>query len=108
MLESLFGNATVEKILFSLKRSGKGYASGLSATFGISVSTVQQQLRRLERGGILASRLEGKTRLYEPNPLYPFREELDAFLKKAFAALPDRQVQKYYSPRARPRRAGKP
>ncbi|EKD26530.1 MAG: hypothetical protein ACD_79C01135G0001 [uncultured bacterium] len=50
----------------------------------------------------------GKTRLYEFNPRYPFLIELKAILGKAVSFIPDKDREKYYTPRLRPRRKGKP
>jgi hypothetical protein len=108
VLEALFGNPNVEKILFYLLRFKEGYARGMALSFGEAVSPLQKQLKRLERGGIIVSRLVGRTRVFQINPRYPFRMELEVFLDKAFGALSTPQVQKYYTLRTRPRRQGKP
>ena len=108
MLEALFGNPNVEKILFYLLRFDEGYARGIATSFGAPLSPMQQQLKRLERGGLIVSRLVGRTRVFQMNPRYPFRKELEAFLSKAFEAVPEAQVQRFYVKRTRPRRTGKP
>lgn len=83
MLEALFGNRTVERILLFLARYRTGYASDIAATFGIPVNGVRQQLARLEQGGVIVSRLYGRVRLYEFNPRHAFLDELRALLEKA-------------------------
>jgi hypothetical protein len=108
MLESLFGNRTIEKVLLFIERYGNGYPKNISDTFGIRVNGVQRQLQRLEGGGILISRFYGKVRLYQFNPRYPFLKELRALLNKAIQFLPPEEIKKYYLKRTRPRRQGKP
>jgi len=108
MLEALFGNSTVEKILFYLSTYGEGYPLGMARNFGVPVNKIQQQLRRLENGGIVVSRLFGKVRLYNLNPRYPFLDELRGLLSKAFQFVPEAEKENYYRNRTRPRRAGKP
>ena len=76
MLEGLFGNIIIEKILFFLFVYGEGYPLGIARVFGVPVNRIQQQLKRLENGGIIASRLIGKVRLYTFNPRFPFLKEL--------------------------------
>lgn len=76
--------------------------------FDASLFAVQNQLKKLEEAGILVSRTAGKTRLYSLNPRYFLRAELEALLKKDFAAMPDKEIRAYYRPRRRPRRQGKP
>lgn len=108
MLEGLFGNVIVEKIFFFLKTYGEGYPLGIARVFGEPVNRIQQQLKRLENGGIVVSRLAGNVRLYTLNPRYPFLEELKTLISKAFEFVPEKEKRKYYRMRTRPRRAGKP
>jgi len=108
MLAPLLGNNTVEKILFYLMRYEQGYPKGMADNFKLPVNAIQQQLKRLENGGIVVSRLIGKIRLYQMNPSYPFLKELNQLLKKAFDFLPVQEIEDYYMQRTRPRRPGKP
>jgi DNA-binding transcriptional ArsR family regulator len=108
MLDTLFGNKTAERVLLYLANYGQGYARQIASTHGSPVSVVLKQLARLEEGGILVSRMLGRTRLYELNPRWFFYKELKALLEKALEALPAEDVKKYYRARQRPRRAGKP
>ena len=108
MLEGLFGNIIIEKILFSLYVYGEVYALGLAKTFNEPVNRFQQQLKRLESGGIIVSRLAGRTRLYSINPRNPFRTELTGLIEKAYEFLPEKEKEAFYRRRTRPRRAGKP
>ena len=108
MLEGLFGNSVIERILFTLLVYGEAYALGLAKLFGEPVNKFQQQLKRLEDAGIVASRYVGRTRLYTVNPRYPFRKELMALIEKAYELVPEKKKEKYYRKRTRPRRAGKP
>ncbi|MDD5090509.1 MAG: winged helix-turn-helix domain-containing protein [Candidatus Wallbacteria bacterium] len=108
MLDELFGNSTASKALLFLARYGEGYPTEIAGNFSFPVSMVQLQLEKLERAGVLVSRLKGRTRLYTWNPRYPFRDELLALLCKAFDFMPDDILATYYKKRTRPRRAGKP
>lgn len=110
MLESLFGATIIEKILFYILVNKKCYASQLQNTFESPLYSFQRGLARLEEGGVLVSRQEGKTVIYEFNPRYPFLSELKQFLQKAYEFLPKEIRNKYYEPvvRKRPRRRGKP
>lgn len=110
MLESLFGNPVIEKVLFFLLINEKCYPSQLKKNFQSPLYSFQRALNRLERGGVIASQPEGKTLIYQFNPRYPFLIELRAFLKKAYNFFPEEIREKYYEPisRKRPRRQGKP
>lgn len=108
MLQSLFGNNTAEKVLFFLERYEQGYPSDIARLFGIPLFSVQNQLQRLEDGGILVSRLYGRVRIYQFDPRYSFLKELRNLLQKAMEALPKEEIDKYYMRRTRPRRAKRP
>lgn len=110
MLESLFGNESIERVLFFLLKNDTCYALQLKNQFGTALSPLQQALLRLEKGGILVSTLAGKTRIFQFNPRYLFRKELCAFLERVYETLPEEIKQKYYEKpiRKRPRRTGKP
>lgn len=110
MLEYLFGNPVIEKVLFFLLKNEKAYASELSKVFEIPLFSIQKALERLEKGGIIASYKEGRTRLYRFNPRFPMLQELTSFLEKSYTFFPQNFRRKYYERpiRKRPRRKGKP
>ena len=108
MLEPILGNRTVEKILLYIERYGEGYPQRIARDFDIRVNGIQQQLRRLETGGVVSSKLYGRVRLYKFNPRYPFLKELKGLLIKAFDFMPEDEIRRFYTQRTRPRRAGKP
>jgi len=108
MLEGIFGNIIVEKILFMLYVYEEGYPLGMAKTFKQPVNRFQQQLKRLENAGVIVSRLIGRVRVYTYNPRYPFLEEVKALIAEAFEFLPEKEKDAYYKKRTRPRRPGKP
>lgn len=110
MLEKLFGGKNIEKVFFFLLINQRCYGQQLSRIFNQSVSPFQKTLDRLESGGIVVSFLEGKTRIYQFNPRYPFLKELKDFISKSYEFLPQEQKDKYYEPtiRKRPRKRSKP
>lgn len=108
MLEPLFESDKKEKILLFLYTHGEAYPREMARAFQSYINTIQNQLLNLERGGVLYSRLKGKVRLFGINPRYPFKKELEALLEKALKFVPDEEKEKFYRPRLRPRRTGKP
>ncbi len=108
MLEPVLGNSTIEKILFALESYGQVYSLELSKLFNISVNGIQQQMDRLENGGVIVSSMAGRTRLYQFNPRYPFLKELRALVQRAMAFLSEKEIREYYRRRTRPRKRGKP
>lgn len=96
MLEALCGNKNVQKILIFLFVNGKCYGTQLQRSFKTSLTPIQKALSRLEKGGLITSYYEGKTRLYQLNPGYPLMEELEQLLKKAYTLLPAHNKKDYY------------
>jgi len=109
MLEELFGNKYIEKILFYLVVNQQCYASELKKIFDAPINGIQEALGKLERGQILVSRLVGRTRVYEFNPANPMVAPLKEFILKAYQFLPPEIKNKYYERRVRtrPRKKGK-
>ncbi|MDP1836071.1 MAG: winged helix-turn-helix domain-containing protein [Chlamydiales bacterium] len=110
MLEYLFANKNVEKVLMYLFLHGKANASELSSSFESALNPIQKTLVKLEEGGLLVSFLEGRTRVFQWNPRYPFLQEIQALAEKAYEYLPSSMQETYYDSkkRKRPRKTGKP
>ncbi|MFH1715540.1 MAG: winged helix-turn-helix domain-containing protein [Elusimicrobiota bacterium] len=107
MIEALLGNKTAEKVLLFITVYGEGYAKKMATVFNLSVNGIQQQLQRLEAGGILVSQLKGRTRVYYFNPRCVFIDNIKALMEKVLSYMPNEEIQKYYRERTRPRRKGK-
>lgn len=108
MLEALFGNKTAEKVLLYLQNYDEGYGREIAETFSIPLVQVQNQLRRFEQGGLLVSKLNGRTRVYRWNPRNPFVPKVQQLLEQILGFLSDTELKKYYRRRQRPRKPGKP
>jgi hypothetical protein len=108
MFKALFGSERKGRILLFLYTHGESYPSEVARAFGYYLNSIQTIMANLERGGIFYSRLRGKVRLFGLNPRYPFKNELDALLEKALAFVSPEEREKFYTPRLRPRRSGKP
>jgi DNA-binding transcriptional ArsR family regulator len=107
MLEAVFGSSAAERVLLYMQNYEQGYGREIAATFGVAQSQVRKQLEKFESGGILVSRLVGRTRLYEWNPRNPLVPSLRALLSAVIDSLPSADRQRYLRRRTRPRRAGK-
>ena len=93
--------------MFILARD-QGYTREIARFSGADPDSVQKQLVRLELGGLLVSKSEGRTRLYRFNPRYSFLKELKALLNKALTFYPPDEQERLTVVRRRPRRKGKP
>ena len=95
MLEVLCGNKSIQKILLFLFVNGKCYGTQLHQLLNTPLTPIQKGLLRLEKGGVILSGYEGKTRLYQFNPAYPLLSELESLLKKAYTLLPPQEKKQY-------------
>ena len=105
-LIGLFGSKAAYQVLMYLENYGQGYAAEIARTFEMSLSQVQNQLRKFENLGLLVGRREGSSRVFY-FARSPITDSLRAFLRDALNRLPDATIQKFYRRRSRPRRTGK-
>ncbi len=108
MLEPLLGSTSAERVLLFILTREEGYARDIARFFETDLYSIQKQLDKLEAGGVLASRLAGRTRLYAWNPRYPFLAELKSLLQKALTFYPETERERLLMNRRRPRRRDKP
>ena len=96
MLERLFGNETIERIIFYLLKNDSCYAKEIADNFRISLGYVQRTLYKLERANVIVSFTVGRTRLFQLNPRYFLIDELTLFFEKAYSFLPNKMKETYY------------
>ena len=108
MIEAIVGSSSSEKVLIFLRARQEGYAREIARFFDTDLDPIQKQLAKLETGGVLASRIVGRTRVYSFNPRYPMIDELRALLGKTLQFYPDDVRERLLMNRRRPRRKGKP
>jgi Family of unknown function (DUF6314) len=97
MFGLLFGTKNVQKVLLFLFVNGKCYGTQLQKLLKTPLTPIQKALLRLEKGGIVISHYEGKTRVYQFNPAFPLLAELEQLLKKAYTLLPSDEKKSYCS-----------
>jgi DNA-binding transcriptional ArsR family regulator len=102
----LFGSRARERILKALGLLERSYPRELAAILEEDLSVVQRTVDDLERDGILASRLAGRTRLFELNRTYQHFVPLRDLLSRMGQSDPE-TVAAVQRVRQRPRRAGK-
>jgi len=107
VLEAIFGNRSAAQALLFIEAYGSGHPSRIASTYGLSLTGVYRQLRRLEADGVLVSRTVGRTRLFEFNTRNPTVRRLREFLAAELDSMPEEELKLYYRQRQRPRRTGK-
>ncbi len=77
---SPFGSRARTQVLFALSLMNESYPRELARVLEAPLFSIQKALASLERDGLLASRLLGRTRLYTLNPRYIASRELREYL----------------------------
>src|ERR1051325_128279 len=85
MIESLLGSKNAERVLIYIFAREEGYAREIASFYKPDLKSIQMQLDKFEKSGVLASRAVGRTRPYVFNPRYTFLNELKALLEKALS-----------------------
>jgi hypothetical protein len=107
MIESLLGSKNAERVLIYIFAREEGYAREIASFYQTDLKSIQMQLDKFEKSGVLASRTVGRTRPYVFNPRYPFLKELKALLEKALSFYPPKEQEELIMNRRRPRARGK-
>ena len=108
LLEPLFCATNRERVLIFLQAREEGYAREIARFFETGLYPIQEQLERLEAGGVIVSREVGRTVLFQFNPRYALLDELRSLLDKAISFYPEDLRENLLMNRRRPRRRGKP
>lgn len=107
MIKVLLGSKNAERVLMYIFTREEGYPRQIARFFNTDLKSIQNQMDKLEAGGVLASREAGRTRPYVFNPRYPFLNELKALLEKALSFYPAKEQNELIMNRRRPRARGK-
>lgn len=67
-LAEIFGSRAAEAVLLHLFHHGESYGRAISSDLEISLDSVQRQLEKFERAGVLVAMRHGRTLVYSFNP----------------------------------------
>jgi len=107
-LSILLGSYTAELALLHLFHYGETYGRAVARDMNASLESVQRQLDKFERAGILISKLVGRTRLYLWNPKSPLAPKMKEMVREVYEGIPLERRVELFSERRRPRGKGKP
>ena len=94
MLATLFGSLSAERVLLFLVARGEGYATEIARVFDTDLSPIQNQLERLEQGGLLTHTKVGRKKVYRIDPGYPLLAEFEALVSRSMLFLPEELRQR--------------
>ena len=72
MLVPILGSISSERVLVFIFAREEGYAREITRFYDTDLLSIQNQLKKLEVGGVFVSNKVGRTRLFTFNPRYPF------------------------------------
>lgn len=99
MLATLFGSLSAERVLLFLVARGEGYATEIARLFDTDLSPIQNQLQRMELGGLLTHKKVGRKKIYRIDPEYPLLTELEKLISHSMPFLPA-DLRKHIGPAA--------
>lgn len=107
-LGEMFGSRAAESVLLHLYHYGETYGRAVSSDFLISLDSVQRNLDKFERSGVLVSKKQGRTLIYSWNPRSRLATKLRELVEIVYdnMSLEVRQVK--FAIRRRPRSKDKP
>ncbi|MCH9634182.1 MAG: hypothetical protein S4CHLAM7_09250 [Chlamydiae bacterium] len=95
MLNVLFSNSSIERILLFLFVNEKGYGSQIQSLLKIPLTPIQNALKKLEEGGVIESYFQGNKKVFKLNTSYPLFQELESLLKKTYTLLSASDKKRY-------------
>ncbi len=107
VLNGILKAQSQEMILVYLLARERGYSREIASFFNTPVTPINKQANRLEEAGVIIATTIGRTKQYQLNPRYAFKDPLKELLKKALAAYPKDIQAELLLQRKRPRKTGK-
>lgn len=108
VLAELFGSRAAEAVLLHLFHYGESYGRAVSADMSVSLDSVQRQLDKFERSGVLVSKRQGRTLIYSWNLKSRVAKRLKDLVAVVYEGIGLDRRQEIFHTRRRPRAKGKP
>ncbi len=107
-LADLLGSSAAEAALLHLFHYGESYGRAIASDFGVSLDSVQKQLDKLERTGILISKWQGRTLVFTWNPKSRAASRLKDLVAVAYDGIAPEISTGKFATRRGPRTKDKP
>ena len=107
-LNDLFGGRAAEAVLLHLFHYGESYGRAVARDFAVSLDSVQRQLDRFERSGVLVCKRQGRTLVYAWNPKSRLASRLRDLVAVIHEGLSLQAKEEIFCERRLPRTKDKP
>lgn len=107
-LYDLFGGRAAEAVLLHTFHYGETYGRAAARDFAVSLDSVQRQLDRFERAGVLIGKRQGRTLVYGWNPKSRLASRLRDLVAVVHEGLGQETKESIFAERRQPRAKDKP
>jgi DNA-binding transcriptional ArsR family regulator len=107
-MAEIFGSRAAEAVLLHLFHHGESYGRAVSSDFTISLDSVQRQLEKFERAGLLVAMRHGRTVVYSFNPRSKAASRMRDFVAVYYDSLSLEAKEQLFPVRRRHRSKDKP
>lgn len=107
-LEDLFGGRAAEAVLLHVFHYGETFGRAVARDFAVSLDSVQRQLDRFERAGVLVCKRQGLTLVYSWNPKSRLAARLRDLVSVVHEGLGQEAKEQVFAERRQPRAKDKP
>jgi hypothetical protein len=108
ILADLLGGSAAEAVVLHLFHYGESYGRAIASDFGVSLDSVQKQLDKLEKTGILVSKWQGRTLVFTWNPKSRAASRLKDLVAVAYDGISPELSAEKFATRRGPRTKDKP
>lgn len=107
-LGEVFGGIAAESVLLHVYHYGESYGRAISSDFDIALFSVQRQLDKFEKAGVLVCKKHGKTLVFTWDAKSRFAARVKDLVEVVYEGLSLEEREKRFSVRRRPRAKDKP
>jgi hypothetical protein len=107
-LGEVFGGSAAEAVLLHLYHYGESYGRAISSDFNITLFSVQRQLDKFEKAGVLVCKKQGKTLVFTWNAKSRFAMRMKELVAVVYEGMSLEERETLFPTRRRPRSKEKP
>ena len=107
-LGEVFGGSAAEAVLLHIYHYGESYGRAISSDFNVTLFSVQRQLDKFEKAGVLVCKKQGKTLVFTWNAKSRFAKRLKDLVEVVNEGMSLEEREPRFSVRRRPRSKDKP
>ncbi|HEX7260326.1 MAG TPA: hypothetical protein VF258_00770 [Luteolibacter sp.] len=108
VLGEVFGGRAAEAVLLHVFHYNESYGRAISSDFGLTLFSVQRQLDKFEKAGVLVRKQQGKTVVFMWNAKSRFAKRMKNLVEVVYEGMSLEERETRFSVRRRPRAKDKP